>query len=246
MDITSRSPSRLMDDPDPLVRARAANAWCAWEDAVLSLEPSARPRPYSDRPPAAMLALVRICAHHAAHGAWLEEGVPLRHAGRLADLPGVLIHGPSTSAARWTPQGNSPVPGQTLNSSSTTTQSTRAVTSSASGWRARWTCSPGSEQAAGFRDLARRQPAQAGGRMAGRRMAGRRMAGRRMAGRREPRVNRKACCIRRACPSLWVAGRPREDERAACGAHADGRSGIARGRPAFSSRIRRTSPDSAS
>ncbi len=85
--------ARLMEDPDPLVRARAANDWCAWEDAVVSLEPNGKPNPYSDRPPAALLAFVRICTHYFAHGAWLEEGVLLRDAGRLAGIPGVLIHG---------------------------------------------------------------------------------------------------------------------------------------------------------
>src|SRR6266540_2996414 len=78
---------------DWLYRAVAANDWCAWEDAVVSLEPNGKPNPYSDRPPAALLALVRICAHYFAHGAWLEEGALLRDAGRLAGIPGVLIHG---------------------------------------------------------------------------------------------------------------------------------------------------------
>ncbi|ONH60309.1 prolyl aminopeptidase [Frankia sp. CcI49] len=83
----------LMEDPDPQVRARAAEAWCAWEDAVISLEPNGRRNAYSGRPLAARLALVRICAHYFAHGAWLEEDVLLRNAGRLAGIPGVLIHG---------------------------------------------------------------------------------------------------------------------------------------------------------
>jgi hypothetical protein len=55
--------AELMEDPDPLVRAKAANAWCAWEDAVISLESNGKPNAYSDRPPAALLALVRICTH---------------------------------------------------------------------------------------------------------------------------------------------------------------------------------------
>ena len=85
--------ARLMEDPDPLVRARAADAWCAWEDAVVSLEPNGKPDAYSDRPPAALLAFVRICTHYFAHGAWLAEGALLHDAGRLAGIPGVLIHG---------------------------------------------------------------------------------------------------------------------------------------------------------
>jgi len=82
-----------MEDPDPGVRARAAQEWLAWEDAVISLESKGRPGAYSDRPPDAALAFVRICAHYFAHGAWLEEGALLRDAGRLAGIPGVLIHG---------------------------------------------------------------------------------------------------------------------------------------------------------
>jgi len=85
--------SRRMEDPDPGVRARAAQEWLAWEDAVISLESKGRPGAYSDRPPDAALAFVRICAHYFAHGAWLEEGALLRDAGRLAGIPGVLIHG---------------------------------------------------------------------------------------------------------------------------------------------------------
>jgi proline iminopeptidase len=85
--------ARRMDDRDPEVRSRAAHEWLAWEDAVISLEAKGRPGAYSDRPPDASLAFVRICAHYFANGAWLEEGAILHDAGRLAGIPGVLIHG---------------------------------------------------------------------------------------------------------------------------------------------------------
>ncbi|WP_028937972.1 prolyl aminopeptidase [Pseudonocardia spinosispora] len=85
--------ARLMESPDASVRAKAAVDWMAWEDAVISAEPNGRRGTYSDRPPAAMMAFVRICAHYFSHGAWLEEGVLLRDAGRLAGIPGVLVHG---------------------------------------------------------------------------------------------------------------------------------------------------------
>jgi proline iminopeptidase len=85
--------ARLMENADPAVRARAAEDWCAWEDAVISLEPNGKPNAYSDRPPDALLAFVRIAAHYFSHGAWLEEGQLLRDAGRLAGIPGVLLHG---------------------------------------------------------------------------------------------------------------------------------------------------------
>ncbi|MFJ3088036.1 prolyl aminopeptidase [Streptomyces sp. NPDC086838] len=85
--------ARRTVDPDPEVRARATAEWCAWEDAVLSGEAYAGPPPYSGRPGRARAALVRICSHYFSHGAWLEEGQLIRDAGRLAGIPGVLVHG---------------------------------------------------------------------------------------------------------------------------------------------------------
>ena len=85
--------AHLMEEPDPLVRERAARSWRAWEDAVLSLEPGATPGTESDRVDDAMLAFVRICSHYFANGAWLEEGAVLRDAASLDGIPGVLIHG---------------------------------------------------------------------------------------------------------------------------------------------------------
>jgi len=85
--------ARLMENPDPNLRNKAAADWLAWEDAVISLEPNGKPKAYSSRPPAAALAFVRICARYFAHGAWLEEGEILHDAGRLTGIPGVLMHG---------------------------------------------------------------------------------------------------------------------------------------------------------
>ncbi|WP_307867780.1 prolyl aminopeptidase [Umezawaea beigongshangensis] len=82
----------LVEDPDPAVRAAAAVAWSAWEDAVLSREPHGAAAHYSDRDPDALLAFARICAHYAAHDGWLGDSV-LRDAGKLAGIPGVMIHG---------------------------------------------------------------------------------------------------------------------------------------------------------
>lgn len=84
--------TRRMEDPDLAVRTAAAQAWCEWEDAVLSLEPNAGTMngagPNDDT-----LAFVRICTHYLHHGAFLEEGELIRDVGRLAAIPGVLIHG---------------------------------------------------------------------------------------------------------------------------------------------------------
>jgi proline iminopeptidase len=85
--------AHLMEHPDRDVRARAATEWLAWEDAVISLEPNGQPNAYSDKLPDAQLAFVRICTHYFSHAAWLDEGVLLREAHRLARIPGVIIHG---------------------------------------------------------------------------------------------------------------------------------------------------------
>jgi proline iminopeptidase len=85
--------ARLMESADPDMRRKAAGDWLAWEDAVISLEPQGTPKSYSSRPPDDALAFVRICAHYFSHGAWLEEGAILRDAGRLAGIPGILLHG---------------------------------------------------------------------------------------------------------------------------------------------------------
>jgi proline iminopeptidase len=85
--------SRLMESPDPDTRARAAAEWVTWEDAVISLEHNGTPGLYSNRRDAARLAFVRICTHYFAHDAFLDDGVLIRDAGRLAGIPGVLIHG---------------------------------------------------------------------------------------------------------------------------------------------------------
>ncbi len=85
--------ARRMESPDPDVRARATADWCAWEDVVISKEAYTGPSPYGGRPGRDQQALVRLCAHYFSHGAWLEEGQLIRDAGRLAGIPGVLVHG---------------------------------------------------------------------------------------------------------------------------------------------------------
>ncbi|MGH2514904.1 MAG: prolyl aminopeptidase [Ktedonobacterales bacterium] len=84
--------SRLLNDPDPAVRQRAAEVWCLWESAT----PHWPPKPglaarFTD--PAFALAFARIVTHYVSHNAWLEDGILLRHAGVLASIPGVLVNG---------------------------------------------------------------------------------------------------------------------------------------------------------
>ncbi|AEV85629.1 proline iminopeptidase [Actinoplanes sp. SE50] len=85
--------AHLLEDPDPHVRQRAATEWLAWEDAVISMEHNGKPGQYSNRLDDAKVAFVRICSHYFANGCFLDDDVILRDAGRLAGIPGVLIHG---------------------------------------------------------------------------------------------------------------------------------------------------------
>ena len=84
--------ARLLDDPDPAIRERAARDWCDWEDAVVSLEPGYEPNPrYED--PGFRMTFTRLVTHYFRHYAWLEDGILLREARRLRGIPGALIHG---------------------------------------------------------------------------------------------------------------------------------------------------------
>lgn len=85
--------ARLMADPDPQVRDQAAQHLLRWEDTVLSLEPGAKPLADDHSPDAAGLAFARTTAHYYSHAGWLADGAVIRDAGRLAGIPGVLIHG---------------------------------------------------------------------------------------------------------------------------------------------------------
>ncbi|HET9345721.1 MAG TPA: prolyl aminopeptidase [Candidatus Limnocylindrales bacterium] len=86
---------RLLNGPAvPMERRlRAARDWVAWEDAVLSLEEgyvSPHPRWADER---FMIGFARLVTHYFSHAAWLDEDELLRNGGRLAGIPGVLLHG---------------------------------------------------------------------------------------------------------------------------------------------------------
>lgn len=66
--------AEMVESPDPAVRDAAVQAWCAWEDAVLSTETIGPAKLYGDRPDGAKVALVRICARYFSNAAWLTEG----------------------------------------------------------------------------------------------------------------------------------------------------------------------------
>ena len=84
--------ARLLAHPDPDVRERAAQHWCDWEGAIVAGESGGVPNPrYADA--RFRVGFARTVTHYFRHGAWLGEGQLLDEAGRLAEIPGVLIHG---------------------------------------------------------------------------------------------------------------------------------------------------------
>jgi proline iminopeptidase len=83
---------RLLQAPDPGVRAKAAKDWCEWEAALVSVDPDAAPEPRRSQP-AFQMAFARIVTHYFRHNAWLEDGILLRNAGALTGIPGVMVQG---------------------------------------------------------------------------------------------------------------------------------------------------------
>ncbi|HEY7597189.1 MAG TPA: prolyl aminopeptidase [Actinophytocola sp.] len=83
---------RLVNDPDPAVRARAAAAWSNWEGATVSLVPDPNlVATYAD--PAFAVPFARIALHYFVHGGWLEPDQLVRDAGKLAGIPGRIVQG---------------------------------------------------------------------------------------------------------------------------------------------------------
>jgi len=84
--------AELLVDPDPAIHGPAAQAWCNWEDAHVSLTPGHCPNPaFTD--PEFRLRFARLVTHYWRHAAFLPEDQLLRNAALLNGIPGVLIHG---------------------------------------------------------------------------------------------------------------------------------------------------------
>lgn len=82
----------LLMDPDPAVAEAAATAWCRWEDAHMGQTSTGWSNPrYADA--TFRLGFARQVTHCWRHNSWLEPDEIVRNAGRLAGIPGCLIHG---------------------------------------------------------------------------------------------------------------------------------------------------------
>jgi proline iminopeptidase len=83
---------RLLNDPDPAVRERAATEWCMWESATPAWPPTDGLEERF-RDPSFAMAFARLVTHYVRHDLFLEEGTILRNARALAGIPGVMVHG---------------------------------------------------------------------------------------------------------------------------------------------------------
>ncbi len=83
---------KRLTSPDRAVQLEAARAWSLWEGETITLLPEPETSdPFGEENFA--IAFARIENHFFTHSGWLEEGQLLRNAGRLAGIPGVIVHG---------------------------------------------------------------------------------------------------------------------------------------------------------
>ncbi len=83
---------RRLTGGDEAVRLDAAKAWSIWEGRCATLLPDQSLRTaFADARMA--LSLARIECHYFVNQSFLQPNQLIRDAGRLADIPGVIIHG---------------------------------------------------------------------------------------------------------------------------------------------------------
>ena len=83
---------RLLTGADDIARMAAAKAWSIWEGRTATLVPSGAVVSHFGDPHVA-LSLARIECHYFVHQAFLRPNQLLEDAGRLAGIPGVIVHG---------------------------------------------------------------------------------------------------------------------------------------------------------
>jgi proline iminopeptidase len=84
--------ARLLADPDPVVRERAARKWCEWDDAQMRAGTARPPDPrFEDA--TFRLRFARLVTHYWSHAAWLPDGWALDRIDAVAGIPGVMVHG---------------------------------------------------------------------------------------------------------------------------------------------------------
>jgi proline iminopeptidase len=77
---------------DPEAQLACARAWSVWEGQTIRLLPDAVNAAHHAQD-AFSLAFARIENHYFVHEGWMEQGQLLRDAGKLAEVPGVIVQG---------------------------------------------------------------------------------------------------------------------------------------------------------
>lgn len=83
---------RRLTSANELEQIQAAKAWSIWEGRCATLHPNPKVVEHFGNPHVA-IALARIECHYFMNNAFLEPDQIVRDAGRLADIPGVIVHG---------------------------------------------------------------------------------------------------------------------------------------------------------
>ncbi|MDA1298774.1 MAG: prolyl aminopeptidase [Proteobacteria bacterium] len=82
----------IMSAENELARMSAAKSWSAWEAHCSTLHPNQRLiRHLSENHRA--LARCRVGTHYLLHECFLERNQIIANAGRLRDIPGIIVHG---------------------------------------------------------------------------------------------------------------------------------------------------------
>jgi proline iminopeptidase len=82
----------MLNSHDATLRFRAAEAWCRWEDAHVSLAPGSKPHPHF-RNPAFRYQFARLVTHYWSNDAFLGRSGILDNMQLLEEVPGYLVHG---------------------------------------------------------------------------------------------------------------------------------------------------------
>jgi len=83
---------RLLTGGNEIARMAAAKAWSTWEGRCSTLKPRNEVvNHFSD--PRTALSLARIECHYFMNDSFLQDDQIIRDAGRLMDIPGVIVHG---------------------------------------------------------------------------------------------------------------------------------------------------------
>ena len=84
--------AEMLQGPDEDLREHAARAWCAWEDAHVSLGPGHRPSAgFAD--PVFRRRFALLVTHYWRHAAFMGPDQLVREVSILDGIPGILIHG---------------------------------------------------------------------------------------------------------------------------------------------------------